>query len=205
MGATDLLIIPITYLGVIAGAISGVIEARRKDMDIVGACTVAFITALGGGTLRDILLGRLPVFWVHEESFALWAFGAAVITYYLARFLPLSPDIITLPDALGLGVFSILGTRYALQANVSPFVAALMGITTGVFGGILRDVICNEIPNVFARSAQLYATCSFLGAWVYIFLINLQVTQSTASLIGILTVFLLRMAAVRYNLRLPDV
>lgn len=202
--STELLLFIITYTGVAAAAVSGVMEARRKDMDIVGAVTVAFITALGGGTLRDLLLGRLPVFWIAEESFAILAVITAVITFYSSPFLHLSSRSILIPDALGLGMFSILGAEFGLQAHCSWFVASLMGVTTGVFGGIFRDIICNQIPYVFARSAQLYATCSAVGAWIYILSVHAGTSQSIATLLGVLVVVVLRVIAVRYNLRLPD-
>lgn len=200
----DTLIIPISYLGVLAGAVSGVFEARRKNMDVVGASVIALITALGGGTLRDLMLGRTPVFWINEESFAITAFVTAIITFYSSRLLILGANSIALPDALGLGVFSILGAAYSLDMGTSWFIASLMGVTTGVFGGILRDIICNEIPMVFARNAELYATCSFIGAWVYIILRTGGFHPSFATLAGVSITVLLRLAALRFDLRLPE-
>jgi uncharacterized membrane protein YeiH len=201
---SDFLVAIISYLGVIAGAVSGVITARRKDMDLVGACSVAFITALGGGTLRDMLLGRTPVFWVQESGYALVALLLALLTFYSTRLLRLTSKSILIPDALGLGMFSILGAEYALQSGTSMFVASLMGVITGVFGGVMRDVICNEIPVVFGRTANLYATCSFAGAWVYLLLIHFNFTLGFASFAGIMVAVVMRILAVIYNLRLPD-
>jgi uncharacterized membrane protein YeiH len=198
----ELIIIPITYLGVIAAAISGVLEARKKEMDIVGATTVAFITALGGGSVRDMLLGHLPVFWVTDSSYAILAFFVAILSFYLIDQIP--EKFILVPDALGLGVFSVLGATYALQSNTSLFVASLMGVVTGVFGGILRDVICNQIPNVFDRSAELYATCSFIGTWVFLLLVKAGTGLSAASLIAITATFLLRILAMKYKIKLPN-
>ena len=202
--STELFILIVAYLGVFAAAVSGVMEAHRKDMDVVGATTVAFITALGGGTLRDLLLGRTPVFWVQEQGFAYATLITAVVTFYSSRLLTFSSRSILVPDALGLGVFSVLGVNYGLQSGVSDFVAVLMGITTGIFGGILRDVICNEIPSVFARSAQLYATCSLVGSVVYLGCIHLHTGQSVATLAGVAVTVLLRLTAVRFNIHLPD-
>jgi len=202
--STDFLITAITYLGVVAGAVSGVIEARRKKMDIIGAIAVALITALGGGTLRDLILGRTPVFWVSQESYALVAFFVAILTFYSTGLLVLTSRSIHVPDALGLGVFSILGAGYGIESGAPIFVAILMGVITGVFGGVLRDVLCNEIPVVFSRTAQLYATCSFVGAWVFLVLQNSNVQTTWASLIGISITVLMRLVAVRFNLRLPN-
>ncbi len=200
----ELVIIPIAYLGVIAGAVSGVFEARRKDMDVVGASTVGLITALGGGTLRDLLLGRLPVFWISEPAFPVLGFVVAVLTFYSTRLLRLSARSILIPDALALGVFTVMGTARAVEQGTAIFIAVLMGMITGVFGGVLRDVICNEIPNIFVRSTQLYATCSFVGAWVYIIMLSTGFYLWAASLGAILVTFLMRMAAVRWNWKLPE-
>lgn len=194
----------IAYLGVISGAISGVIEARRTDMDLVGACSVAFITALGGGTLRDFCLGRFPVFWVQETGYGIVSLVIALIAFYSTRFLKLTSKSMLIPDALGLGMFSILGAEYAIQLNTSMFVASLMGVITGVFGGVMRDIICNQIPLVFGRKTQLYATCSLAGAWLYILLIHNGFAQGFASFAGISLCVLIRLLAVRYNIKLPD-
>ncbi|MBP7228244.1 MAG: trimeric intracellular cation channel family protein [Longilinea sp.] len=202
--STDWLIVPVAYLGVVAGAVSGVMEARRKKMDVVGACVIGLITALGGGTVRDVLLGRMPVFWVLEPSYAWWAFLVALVTFYSTGLLVLTSRSILVPDALGLGVFSIVGASYGIQMQDSLLIAALMGVITGVFGGILRDVLCAQIPVVFARSTQLYATCSFVGAWVYLILLRWNVMASVATLIGIFVVVVMRLMAVRLNWRLPD-
>lgn len=202
--STDWLIVPVAYLGVVAGAVSGVMEARRKKMDVVGACVIGLITALGGGTVRDVLLGRMPVFWVLEPSYTWLAFLVALVTFYSTGLLVLTSRSILVPDALGLGVFSIVGASYGIQMQDSLLIAVLMGVITGVFGGILRDVLCAQIPVVFARSTQLYATCSFVGAWVYLILLHWNVMASVATLIGIFVVVVMRLMAVRLNWRLPD-
>lgn len=200
----ELVMVPVAYLGVIAGAVSGVFEARRKDMDVVGASTVALITALGGGTLRDLLLGRGPVFWVNEPSYPLLAFIVAILTFYSTRLLTLTARSILVPDALALGVFTVYGTAIAVEQGVAIFIAVLMGVITGVFGGVLRDIICNEIPNIFVKNTHLYATCSFVGAWVYIIMLSTGFYLWAASLGAIATTFLIRIAAVRWKLRLPE-
>ena len=200
----DLIILVIAYLGVVAGAVSGVIEARRKDMDIVGATTVALITALGGGTLRDLLLGRGPVFWVEEPGYPLAGFAVAILTFYSTRLLKLSARSILIPDALALGVFTVMGAARALDQGTSVFIAALMGMITGVFGGVLRDVTCNEIPTIFVKNTQLYATCSFVGAWVYIGLERAGTQLWIATAASILVTFTFRLAAARFNWKLPE-
>ncbi len=164
------LVILLTYLAVSASAISGALEARKHDMDIVGATTVAFVTAFGGGTMRDLLLGRTPIFWLIDQWLSIATFGIAVFAFYILD--RVSDRLLVIPDALGLGFFSILGATYAMQMDLSLLIIALMGIVTGVFGGILRDVLCNKIPSVFQRNTELYATCAFIGTWVFIIMVK---------------------------------
>jgi uncharacterized membrane protein YeiH len=191
----------LTYLAVSASAISGTLEARKYDMDVVGAVTVAFVTAFGGGTLRDLLLGRTPIFWLVDPWLSIATFAIAITAFYLID--SISDKLLFIPDALGLGFFSILGATFALQLDLSLLVVSLMGVVTGVFGGILRDVLCNKIPNIFQRNTELYATCSFIGTWVFILLILFHVDQSVASWIGTLIIFGLRIIAVRFRVTLP--
>jgi len=195
------LVILLTYLAVSASAVSGALEARKHEMDIVGATTVAFVTAFGGGSLRDLLLGRTPIFWLVDPGLTIVTFAIAIISFYLIDHM--SEKLLFIPVALGLGFFSILGATFALQMDLSLLVASLMGVVTGVFGGILRDVLCNKIPSIFRRDTELYATCSFIGTWVFILLISMHVDASIASWVGTFTVFGLRILAIRYRLTLP--
>jgi uncharacterized membrane protein YeiH len=192
----------VSILGLAAFTISGVIEAKRKDMDAFGCVSVAFITAIGGGTLRDVLLQRFPIFWVANQWYAISIFALAALAYYGARFVRLPANAIVIPDALGLGLFCVLGALYGLQAGTSYFIASLLGVITAIFGGVLRDIICNEIPIVFART-QLYATCAFAGAWTFIALDHFHTVAHWSLPAGVAAAFLLRLAAVRFDLRLP--
>jgi len=201
MNGIETVIISLTYLAVITSAVSGVLEARKHSMDVVGATTVAFVTAFGGGTLRDLLLGRTPIFWLTDPWLSITTFAVAIISFYSIK--RLSEKLLFIPDALGLGFFSVLGATYALQMDFSLLIASLMGVVTGVFGGILRDVLCNKIPFVFQHSTELYATCSFLGTWVFILLYIAQVDISIASWIGTFAIVILRVASVRFRLTLP--
>jgi uncharacterized membrane protein YeiH len=189
-------------LGLGAFTISGVIEARRKEMDVVGATAVAFITAVGGGTVRDVLLDRYPIFWIQDQRYAIYIFAVAVVSFYSLRSARLAKSAILIPDALGLGLFAVTGATYALESHASFFIALLMGVITGVFGGVLRDVICNEIPTVFART-QLYATCALFGALVFMVMDRAGVAAEVAVPSGVIATLALRLAAVRFNLTLP--
>jgi len=152
-----------------AMALSGLMEAARKDMDVVGVFASAFITAFGGGTVRDILLDRRPLFWVQYHEYVMLTFVLCLLAIPLLRrrHYALTEKAIRIPDALGLGLFTAAGVGPALEAGMPLFIAALMGVVTGVFGGVLRDVICNEIPTVF-RDRRPYALLSFAGAWAFI-------------------------------------
>ncbi|MCC6072921.1 trimeric intracellular cation channel family protein [Massilia sp. GCM10020059] len=159
----------IEIMAILVGAFSGFIEARRKRMDLVGVFTVAFITAFGGGTLRDILLDLRPLFWVRHQEYAILIFILALMASPLIRTLRhvLSEKLIVIADAIGLGLFSIAGVSAALDADMPIFIASMMGVITGIFGGVLRDIVCNEVPMVF-RDGKPYAICSFLGSWMYL-------------------------------------
>ncbi|MEC5218815.1 putative membrane protein YeiH [Actimicrobium sp. GrIS 1.19] len=159
----------IEILAILVGAFSGFVEARSKKMDIVGVFTVAFITAFGGGTLRDILLDQRPLFWVIHQEYAILIFVLALIAAPLIRTLRhiVSDRLIVIADALGLGLFSVAGVAAAIAAGMPLFIASMMGVITGIFGGVLRDIVCNEIPMVL-RDGRPYAICSFAGCWAYL-------------------------------------
>lgn len=194
----------IETLGIVAFAFSGFVEARRKDMDLVGVFTVAFITAFGGGTLRDLLLDRRPLFWVEHQEYSLLVFALTLVISPFVRHLQFSfsERLIVVADALGLGLFSAVGASLAQDLGMPIFVAAMMGVITGIFGGVLRDVLCNEIPLVFRRG-HLYATCSFIGCWVYLLLDLFNVPEAVSLFSSIFVTVAFRLAAVRFNLRLP--
>lgn len=159
----------IEIVAILTSAFSGFIEARRKRMDVVGVFTVAFIAAFGGGTLRDILLDKRPLFWVTHQEYAILVFVLALVATPLLRTLRqiVSERLIVIADAVGLGLFSVAGVAAALDANVPLFIAAMMGVITGIFGGVLRDIVCNEVPMVF-RDGKPYAICAFVGNWLYL-------------------------------------
>jgi uncharacterized membrane protein YeiH len=190
--------------GIVAFACSGFIEARRKEMDMVGVFTIAFITAFGGGTLRDLLLDRRPLFWVQHQEYTLLVFVLALVATPFFRHLrsSVAEKTIIVADAFGLGLFSVAGASLAQEAQMPMFVAAMMGVITGIFGGVLRDVLCNEIPLVFRRG-QLYATCSFVGCWIYLVLDWFDVSQAVALVSSITVTSVMRLLAVRFDLKLP--
>jgi uncharacterized membrane protein YeiH len=184
----------IEAMAVLVNAISGFVEARGKKMDVVGVFIVAFITAFGGGTLRDILLDKRPLFWVTHQEYVILIFVLALVAAPLIRTLRyiVSERLIIIADALGLGLLSIVGTSQALAAGMPLFVASMMGVITGTFGGLLRDIVCNEIPMVL-RDGRPYAACSFAGCWMYLLLEQSGVSPDLALWSSALAIFALRL------------
>lgn len=152
-----------------AFALSGLLEAARKRLDAVGVCVVAFLAAFGGGTLRDLLLDQRPFFWVQHVAVLWGVLGLCVLAMVFLRqhHFELTERAIQWPDALGLGLFTATGVHLALNSQMPAVVAVMMGLITGVFGGVLRDIVCNEIPTAF-RDHRPYALCAFAGGWLYV-------------------------------------
>lgn len=187
-------------LGVAVCAVTGVLEAGRKQIDLFGVLVIALVAALGGGTLRDLLLAR-PVFWVVDHDYLVAALLAGLATFALARLVRLPARLFLIPDALGLALFTILGTRIALEMDAHWLVASLMGVITGVFGGILRDVLCNEVPLVF--SGELYATAAWSGALLLILTHAQELHGELAVVAPTVAVFVIRLAGIHWRIHLP--
>lgn len=182
-------------------AITATLEAHRRDLDLFGVAVIAVIAGIGGGTVRDVLLGRLPVYWMHDPVYVVVGIVAAVTTFYLGRRLPIPRNFFLLPDAIGLALFTVIGTSVAMSLKVHWFIAALMGVVTGVFGGVIRDILCNEVPLIFRT--DLYATASLLGALLLIALDKLGLAHGPAILCAMLATVALRLAAIRWHIHLP--
>ena len=193
----------IEIMAILVGAFSGFIEARRKRMDLVGVFTVAFITAFGGGTLRDILLDKRPLFWVTHQEYAIAIFILALVASPLIRTLRqiVSERLIVLADAVGLGLFSIAGVSAALAADMPIFIASMMGVITGIFGGVLRDIVCNEVPMVF-RDGKPYAICAFLGNWLFLIMGKYGVPDDFALWSSCLFISGLRLLTWKFDMRM---
>ena len=188
----------------VAFALSGLLEAARKRLDAVGVCVVAGLAAFGGGTLRDILLDRRPFFWVEHAGW-LWvllALCAGAMFFLRARHFALTERAMQWPDALGLGLFTATGTQIALAASMPAIVAVLMGMVTAVFGGVLRDIVCNEIPRAFSDH-QPYAVCAFAGAWVVVLAQAMGAPDWAGLVAAAATATLLRAMSLLLGWRLP--
>jgi uncharacterized membrane protein YeiH len=187
-----------------AFALAGIMEGARKRLDAVGVCVVGFITAFGGGTLRDLLLDQRPFFWVRHVD-VLWGVLALCVLAMLfmqRRHFDLTEKAIQWPDALGLGLFGATGVHQSLLLSMPPVVAVLMGVITGVFGGVLRDVVCNQIPTAF-HDHRPYAVCAFAGGWVYVGLWQLDAPGWLALVACVLITAGLRALALWRNWQLP--
>jgi uncharacterized membrane protein YeiH len=188
--------------GVAVFAITGALMAGRKAMDLFGVLVIAVITALGGGTLRDLILDNHPVSWIRNDTYILIASIAAVGTVLWVRLTqPIHERGLLIADAFGLAVFTVIGTEVALQHNVPYSTAVIMGVMTGVAGGVMRDVICNEIPLIFQK--EIYATACILGSLVFIVMRELETPHWLDTGVAMLTVLLTRLAAIRWHLSLP--
>lgn len=187
-----------------AFALSGVLEGARKRLDAVGVCVVGVLAAFGGGTLRDLLLDQRPFFWMRhvEMLWGVLALCVGVMAVLRRRHFAPTERAMLWPDALGLGLFTATGVQVALETGMPALVAVLMGVVTGVFGGVLRDIVCNEIPAVL-KDHRPYAVCAFAGGWVYVGLQAVGVDPSAATLGALAVTSGSRMLALRFGWRLP--
>ncbi len=184
-------------------AITGVLAARGKQVDLFGVLVLALVTAFGGGTVRDVLLGDLPVFWMADQSFILNATVTAGVVFFLVRYHELPTSVLMVADAFVLALFTMIGTRKGLAFPVAPSIAVMLGVTTGVAGGILRDLLIGEIPLVFRREIYLYATAAFGGALVFVLMHQYSVDAKTNAIVSTLVTLLLRLAGIKWRIRLP--
>ena len=188
-------------IAIIAEAMSGALAAGRRNMDLFGVAVIAFLTALGGGTVRDILLGNFPVTWTQHPGYIYMTLTGGLVTIVIARFMRHLHQLFLVLDAIGLVAFTIIGCNVALELGYEPIVMVMSGITTGIFGGIIRDIMCGRVPQVLRR--EIYACVSLVVALLYLLLprqgVGEDVTQLAAFSVGLL----LRMAAIRWRVSLP--
>jgi uncharacterized membrane protein YeiH len=187
-------------VGVFAFAVSGALTAGRQGMDLFGVLVVAAVTAIGGGTVRDVLLDR-PVFWLTDTAYLYVITAAVLCTLVYARYRRPPHGALLVADAFGLSVFAVLGVRAGLEAGVSPLIAVIMGAITGVVGGAVRDVISGEIPLILRR--EIYATAAIAGATTYVVLVAWVGPEAITFTVSIAVTLLLRLSAVWFDLHLP--
>lgn len=200
MSPFDDALVALSFLGCAVFAAAGALTASRKQLDPVGFILIAAVTAFGGGTTRDLLLGA-PVFWLKEPVLLALTAGVAMLVFFAAHLAERRFLWLLWVDAVGLAIFAVLGAEAALREGASPGIAVLMGIITATFGGIIRDVICDELPLILRR--EIYATAAAIGAGLYVGLESAGLDRTIAISAGVLLALLIRAAAILRAWSLP--
>ena len=196
------LVLLFTFAGVAVFAASGALAAARKELDPIGVLVLATVTATGGGTLRDVLMGRHPIFWISEPSYIAVSALAALATWIWVKRFPPPDRSLQYADALGLAFFSIAGVQIAEAGGLTPLIAAIMGAITGCAGGLIRDVLVAEVPLIF-RQSELYVTACAAGIACYLGLAAMGVAAGLASTLGMIVIALVRLVSIRWGITLP--
>ena len=194
----------ITYSGTFVFALTGALKARKFKMDIFGGLVVAFATAYGGGTIRDLLIGVKPVNWVNDYFALGLVFAGAIITFLLKEGVNKFNKTIFFTDALGIGLFTAAGIEVAQRNGVNDAYALIMGVVSATFGGLIADIFCNAVPNLF-KKGELYATACAIGGGFYLLLQNTNIDKNVNLLICVLMVLLIRIFSKRNMLQLPNI
>ncbi|MBV4483894.1 trimeric intracellular cation channel family protein [Pseudomonas khavaziana] len=188
-------------IGISAEAMTGALSAGRRGMDWFGVVLIACVTALGGGSVRDILLGHYPLTWVLHPEYLVLTTVAALLTIIIAPWMRRLHSLFLVLDAVGLAAFTVIGCEISLTRGDGMLVASVSAVITGIFGGVLRDVFCNDIPLVFRR--ELYASVSFFTAWTYMVCMQLELPNKQVVLLALFSGVLLRLLAVRFRWEIP--
>ncbi|WP_339713227.1 trimeric intracellular cation channel family protein [uncultured Kriegella sp.] len=194
----------IDILGTIAFAISGVLVAMDKKLDLFGVFIIAFVTATGGGTLRDMLIGSTPVLWMQEPIYVFTISVTVVFSIIFVKQLKYLRRTLLLFDTIGIGLFTMVGIEKGLSVDLLPIICIALGTITACFGGVIRDMLCNEIPVIFKRK-EIYATACILGGLSYFLLILLPFDGAYAYMGAILIIITTRLLALKFNISLPNI
>lgn len=189
----------IELLAVVSASLYGVLLAVRSGMDFTGIFAIAFAASFGGGTLRDIFLDRHPLFWVEASHYPVIVLGMTLLAVAFPKVALALEKYLLLPDALGMGLFSVAGAAIAMDAHTTFFLAALFGVMTGSFGGVVASIMCNRIPSTFQPGTPLNITCCFTGAWVFLLANYWGMDRPWAMALGVAVVTLMRLFSVRYH------
>ncbi len=193
----------IDILGTVAFALSGVLVAMEKRLDMFGVLIIAFVTAIGGGTLRDLLIGNTPVVWMRDLTYVSTIFITVVFGILFVNQLKYLRKSLFLFDTIGIGLYTMVGIEKGLQAELSPIMCIALGTITASFGGVIRDILCNEIPVIFRK--EIYATACILGGGSYFLFTQFPMQESYAYVLAITIVIVLRLLAVKFDIRLPSI
>ena len=190
---------------VVTSALYGILLARRSGFDLVGIYTLGMLIAFGGGTLRDLFLGRQPLFWIANPIYPVLVFWLAAASMRIRRLTSIFPSWLEGFDALALGLYTVSGVQAALASGTTWFIACLFGIITGCFGGVIADMMTGQVPRLFRGGQPIYATVSMVGGMLMIAAAALGLPSPSPTLVGVLAVMSVRFAALRYNWHLPEV
>lgn len=193
----------IDVLGTIAFAISGVLVAMDKKMDLFGILIIAFVTAIGGGTLRDMLIGQTPVSWMLDMTYTYVIIGSAAFAVVLRNKINYLRTSLFLFDTIGIGLYTVVGIEKGINAELHPIICIALGTISACFGGVIRDILCNEIPVIFRK--EIYATACILGGVSYFLIDTLSVKGDFVFIIAGLVVITIRLLAVRFKIALPRI
>lgn len=199
----DILLYLLDMVGVIACAIAGTLLAQHKGFDIAGCILVSMVNAIGGGTLRDMALDRHPLFWMTDLNYVIVITVTSLILQMFFHLYHKIDNALRFFDAIGLAAFSVIGFKVALHQDMSPLIAIMMGVWTAIIGGLLRDIICNEIPLVLQR--EIYITASIAGSVTYLLLDYLGLNPGLNEFIMLGVIFAVRMLAVKFDWHLPSI
>jgi len=197
------LILWLDYIGTMVFAISGTLTAAHKRLDVFGAIFIGFVTAIGGGTVRDIMLGDMPVSWIQSTDYFFVILAGIIITILFKKLVVKLRNTLFLFDTIGIAVFTVIGLEKALDFGISAPIAVIMGLSSAVVGGIIRDTLTNEVPLIFHK--EIYATACISGAIVFLILHNFSVPQVVCESVTALTIIGIRLWAVKYNITMPHV
>ncbi|WP_370478484.1 trimeric intracellular cation channel family protein [Tamlana flava] len=193
----------IDILGTIAFAISGVLVAFDKKMDLFGVLIIAFVTAVGGGTLRDLLIGNTPVSWMQDMNYTYAILGSAIFAILVRNKINYLRTSLFLFDTIGIGLYTLVGIEKGLNTDLHPIICIALGTITASFGGVIRDILCNEIPVIFRK--EIYATACILGGIVYFVLHEFPIKEDFVFIIAGLVVIITRLLAVKFKIALPNI
>lgn len=188
--------------GTFVFAMSGCLLAKQKKLDLFGFFIIGFFTAVGGGTLRDLVLGNTPVFWLNNYWYFVVIVLATLITFWLTPYIEKFHSALQTADAIGLAVFTVIGINVGLESNIVPGFAILLGMVSAIFGGIFRDILCNEIPLVLHR--EIYATACVIGGALFFLLKAVGLQKDVLNLAVILVIISIRLFSLKFNISLPN-
>ncbi|MPQ47077.1 trimeric intracellular cation channel family protein [Marinifilum sp. N1E240] len=188
-------------LGTLVFAISGTMSAANKKLDLFGAYFTGFITAIGGGTLRDVILGNFPVGWISDLNYMIVISLGVLLTFLFQQYIKQLKHTLFLFDTIGIGVFTIIGIEKSLSLGIHPFLSIIMGLFSAVMGGVIRDTLCNDIPLIFRK--EIYATACLLGGVLFIILDHFHINSSVNQSITIICIIVFRILCIRFKISLP--